>query len=95
MDQRVGREDDGREERCAQETAAHFFENDGEFDIAVAAAAELLGNDQRLEAHLFGHLLPNGFVIARLGFHQPANLGLWAFRRHELVHDLTELFLLF
>ena len=45
VQQRVGGEHDGREERGAQQRPAHLLEHDAELDVAVARAAELLGDD--------------------------------------------------
>ena len=44
LEQRVGGEHDGREERRAQQRPAHLLEHDAELDVAVARAAELLGD---------------------------------------------------
>ena len=62
--QRVGGQHDGREERRAQQRAAHLLEHDAELDVAEPGAAELLGDVQALQAHLLGHLRPHGLVVA-------------------------------
>ena len=83
MQQRVGGEHDGREERGAQQRAAHLLEHDAELDEAVAGAAVLLGDAQALEAQLLGHLAPDGLVVAVLGLHQLADGGLGALGLEE------------
>ena len=59
-----------------------------------ALAAELLGDDQALEAQLVGHLAPHGGVVALVGVHQATDLGLGRLALEELAGDAAELFLL-
>ena len=84
VQQRVGGEHDGREVRGAQQAAAHLLEHDDELDVAVARAAELLGDDEALQAHLLAHLRPHGGVVAGLGLHQLADGGLVALGVEEV-----------
>ena len=76
LQQRVGGEHHGREVRGAQQRPAHLLEHDAELDVAVARAAELLGDGQALQAHLLAHLRPDGRVEALLGLHLLAHGGL-------------------
>src|SRR3546814_6842054 len=65
----------GGEVGGAQQGAAHLLEHDGELDEGEALAAELLGDDEALEAELVGHLAPDLLVVALFGVHQPTDLG--------------------
>ena len=65
VQQRLTGEDDGGEVGRAQEGPAHLFEHHDQLDEAVARAAELLGDDQALQAELLAHLRPHGRVVAR------------------------------
>ena len=47
-----------------------------QLDEAKAGAAEGLGDDERLEAELVGHLAPDRLVVALGGRHEPSHLGL-------------------
>ena len=78
----------------AQQGAAHLLEHDGELDVGEALAAELLGDDQALQAQLVGHLAPDGGVVALVGVHEAADLGLGRLALEELAGDAAELFLL-
>ena len=81
------------EEGGAQQRPAHFLEDHTEFDEREPLAAELLGDDQALEAHLFGHLLPDGLVVSGLGVHELTDRRLGGLVLHERSHEATELFL--
>ena len=83
-----------REVRGAQQRAAHLLEHDGELDEGEALAAELLGDDEALQAQLVGHLAPHGGVVALVGVHQATDLGLGRLALEELAGDAAELFLL-
>ena len=83
LDERVGREHHGGEERGAQQGAAHLLEDDAEFDVAEAGTAVLLGDVQTLESHLLGHLAPYVAVEAGLGLHLLAHRLLGALGFHE------------
>ena len=95
MDQGVGRQHDAREVGGAQQGSAHLFEHDDELDVAVALAAVLLRNRERLKAHLFGHLSPDSLVVALLGGHLLAYGRLGRLVFEEAVDEFSELFLLF
>src|SRR4029077_17230731 len=77
-----------------QEGGPHLFEHHREPDVAVARAAVLLGDDEALEAHLLAHLTPHGVVVALLGVHQAAHLGLGRLLVEEGPHGAAKLFLL-
>jgi hypothetical protein len=93
VQQRVGGEHDGGEERGAQQGAAHLLEHHDELDVAVARATELLGDDQALQAHLLAHLRPHGGVVAGLGVHELTDGRLAGLGVEEVLDDLAELFL--
>ena len=84
----------GAEVRRAQQGPAHLLEHDGELDEGEALAAVLLRDDQALEAELVGHLAPHGGVVALVGVHEAADLGLGRLALEELAGDAAELFLL-
>ena len=69
MDERVGGQHHGGEERCGQQRATHLFHDHDELDVTKALAAVLFGNDEALQAELLGHLAPDRFVVALLGSH--------------------------
>src|SRR5581483_10454536 len=94
VQQRVGGEHDRREVRRGQQGAAHLLEHDGELDVAEALAAELLGDDERLQAELVRHLRPRGGVVALGRLHEAADLRLARLVVEELADDAAELFLL-
>ena len=73
---------------------AHLLEHHGELHEREALAAVLLGDDQALEAELVGHLAPHGGVVALVGVHEAADLGLGRLALEELAGDAAELFLL-
>ena len=93
-EQRVGRQRHGREERRAQQGGAHLLEHDEQLDVGEARAAELLGDGQRLQAELVGHLAPHGGVVALGGVHQAAHLGLGRLLGQEPAHRGAQLLLL-
>ena len=95
LQQRVGGQHDRREERCAQQGAAHLLEHDSELDVAVARAAVLLGDVQTLQAHLLAHLRPHRRIEAVLGLHLLAHGGLGALGLEECSDGLAQLFLFF
>src|SRR5690606_24730608 len=95
VDEGVGGQHAGREVGGAQQGPAHLLEDDGELHEAEALAAVLLGDDQALEAELVGHLAPDGRVVALLGVHEAAHLGLGRLALEELPGDAAQLFLLF
>src|SRR5665213_546309 len=72
-------EGDGREVRRAKERGTHLFEYHVELDRTVALTTELLGNAKSLERQLFGHLIPDGGVVALGGGHQTAYFGFGRF----------------
>jgi hypothetical protein len=76
VDQRVGGQHDGREVGGAQQGPAHLLEHHAQLDVGVTRAAELLRDDEALEAELLAHLLPDGGVEALFGVHQAPDLGL-------------------
>ena len=94
VEQRVGGEHDGREVGRAQQRPAHLLEHDAELDVAVARAAELLGDGEALQAELLAHLRPDGGVVAVLGLHQATDLGLGRLLLEERPDGLAQLFLL-
>ncbi len=94
VQQGAGGQDDGGEVGGAQQRPAHLLEDHGELDEGEALAAELLGDDQALEAELVGHLAPDGVVVALVGVHEAADLGLGRLALEELAGDAAELFLL-
>ena len=90
----VGRQGHGGEERGAQQRRTHLFEDHDQLHIGEARAAELLGDRQRLQAQLVGHLAPHRRVITVGGLHQPPHLGLGRLLGEEPPHGGAELFLL-
>ena len=84
----------GAEVRGAQQGPAHLLEHHRELDEREALAAELLRHDHALQAQLVGHLAPHGGVVALVGVHEPAHLGLGRLALEELAGDAAELFLL-
>ena len=66
-----------------------------ELDVAVARAAELLGDVQALQAHLLAHLRPHRRVEAVLGLHLLAHGGFGALGLEEGTDGLAQLFLFF
>ena len=84
----------GGEVRGAQQGAAHLLEHDDLLDVAEALAAVLLGDGEGLEAHLLGHLVPDGVVVALLGVHLLADGGFGGLVLEEAADELAELFLL-
>ncbi len=95
VEDRVGREHDGGEVRGGEQAAAHLLEHHAQLDVAVAGAAVLLGDDEALQAHLLGHLAPDGVVEALLRLHQLADGLLGRLVLEEGPDDVPELFLLF
>jgi hypothetical protein len=93
VQQRLGGEHDGREVRRGEQAAAHLLEHDDQLDEGVARAAELLGDDQALQAHLLGHLGPHGAVVAGLGVHELAHGGFVGLGVEEVLDDLAQCFL--
>src|SRR5262249_364806 len=83
------------EVRGAQQGPAHLLEDDDQLDVGVARAAELLGNDQALQAQLLGHLGPDRLVVAFGRLHEPAHFGLRGLVVHKPAHRLAQLLLLF
>ena len=81
------------EERRAQQGTTHFLEHDAELDEGEALAAVLLGDDETLETHLLGHLLPDRLVVTDLGVHELADGRLGGLLLHERSDEATELFL--
>src|SRR5581483_6713233 len=77
-----------------QQRATHLLEHDRELDVAEALTAELLGDRQRLEPELVGHLRPRGRVVALGRLHQATDLGFARLVVEELANDAAELFLL-
>jgi hypothetical protein len=75
-EQRVGGQCHGGEEGRAQESGAHLLEHDEELHVGEARTPELLGNGERLQAQLVGHLAPHRRVVPFGGVHEPAHLGL-------------------
>ena len=82
------------EERRAQQRGAHLLEHDDQLDVGEARAAELLGDGERLQAELVGHLAPHGRVVALGGVHEPAHLGLGRLLGQEPADRGAQLFLL-
>ena len=90
----VGGQGHGGEERGAEQGGAHLLEHHDELHIGEAGAAELLGDGERLQAQLLGHLGPDRRVVALGGLHQPADLGLGRLVLEEAPDRLAELVLL-
>ena len=65
-----------------------------ELHVGEARAAELLGDGQRLQAQLVGHLAPHGGVVPVGRVHQAAHLGLGRLLRQEPAHRGAQLVLL-
>ena len=95
VEQRVGGEHTAREVRGAQQRAAHFLKNDDLLDEAEALTTVFLGNGECLEAHLLGHLVPDGLVVALIGLHLFAHIVLGRLLLKEGAHELAELVLFF
>ena len=95
VEQRVGGEHTAREVRGAQQGAAHFLENDDLLDEAEALAAVFLGDGECLEAHLLGHLVPDGLVVALIGLHLLAHVVLGRLFLEEGAHEVAKLVLFF
>ena len=94
VDQRVGGQHDGGEERSAQQGTTHLLEHHDELDVAEALSAVLLGDDEALQAELFGHHRPGLGVVADLGLHELTDGGLRRVVLEELADELPQLFLL-
>ena len=90
----VGGQGDGGEEGGAQQGGPHLFEHHDELDIGEARTTELLGDGQRLQPQLVGHLGPHGGVVALGGVHEPAHLGLGGLLGQEPAYRGAQLFLL-
>ena len=93
-EQRVGRQRHGGEERRAQQRGAHLLEHDQQLDVGEARAPELLGDGERLQAELVGHLAPHRRVVALGGVHETAHLGLGRLLGQEPAHRGAQLLLL-
>ena len=78
---------------CAQQGAAHLLEHDAELDVGEPRAAVLLRHVESLEAHLLGHLRPDGGVIAVLGLHLLAHGRLGALGVEERAYGAAQLVL--
>ena len=92
--QRVGGQRHRREVRRAQQRCAHLLEDHDQLDVGEAGAAELLWDDECLEAKLLGHLRPHRRVVAVLGGHEGPDLGLRRLLGQEAVDHPAELVLL-
>ena len=73
---RVGGQGDGGEERRAQQRRPHLLEHHDQLHVGEARTTELLGDRQRLEAELVGHLAPHRGVVALGRLHEAPHLGL-------------------
>ena len=93
-EQRVGGQRDGGEERRAQQCGTHLLEYDRQLDVREAGAPELLGDGQRLESELVGHLAPDGGVVPLGRVHQTPDLGLGRLLGEEPPDRSAKLFLL-
>ena len=92
--QRVGGQRDGGEERRAEQRGTHLLEDDEQLHVGEARPPELLGDGQRLQAELVGHLAPHGGVVALGGVHEAADLGLGRLLRQEAADRSAQLLLL-
>ncbi len=94
VDEGVGGQHHAGEVRRTEEGSTHLLENHDQLDVGVATPTELLGDDQTLQPHLFGHLGPDGVVVALLGVHLLPDRRFGGLVLEELADDPAELFLL-
>jgi hypothetical protein len=94
VDERVGRQHHRGEVGGAQQRPAHLLEHHDQLDVGEPGTTELLGDDEALQAHLLGHLVPDRVVGALLGGHELAHRSLGGLVLQELPNDATQFFLL-